>query len=242
MAEINHPDLGTRAPSDDYRYDFAQDIFQLMDGFARAESVDIGDRTGVLYSTEPAIIEREDSLPLALRVRSLPALASQQKSEAVIGNLEEHLPSSQYFVANVEHAEFTGEPSEEEDTLEIDPDDILWHPYICVIVNTNNVEDITIVDPETGIELGDGDIASASSVISAMRRHLVAGRFEEELAGYVDSISSVKPDSSLKPKDVTDETLTGLPNYMPGLDIRAFTCGACGATGQAHMHNPISLN
>lgn len=165
MSDIKHPpiDLGLMRDVGLERV-VAEEAFQLLTAFGEIYPTYFGN----LYAPLPiarADLTGNDNQDVRMRLSALPVFCMDT------GSLK---PSPDYFVMDMQHGDLPEECEAPED------EDITWRPYLRLIMNCADADDVTIVDSQKYQEVSHEDLVTASFILTLMRHELRGMLFEED--------------------------------------------------------------
>jgi hypothetical protein len=145
-------------------------MFEVVNTYKEPAYVKVGE----CYTIVPLVstlVPKPDGGDTAIRISGVPVLCGEIEAvdEAQLDELE---PSKDYYVLDIEHSPVPDDPDEMEDA---EPD---WQSYLVLIVNAANLQDIDVVDPETGRSFSEAELMEANIVLSRIRRQLRDEEFE----------------------------------------------------------------
>lgn len=219
------------APAD-MRGEFARDVFELVNVYNEPAYVEVGERVALvpLVST---MVPKPDGGDTAIRISGVPAFSGEPEEISEV-QTDVFKPSKDYYVVEIEHS-----PAQAslEDVQEAELD---WLPYLALIVNVANLQEIDVVDPETGRSFTETEVVDAMFVLNLIRRQLRADEFSNRL--YMDAVgnaNSIMNKQELNYDDWMDDgelPLSGLIPFDRGMFIQNPGCDACFGQGEDCPH------
>lgn len=218
MANIFHPplELGLSAAVSAERL-FAEEAFQLLTTFAVKGSMTI-DSTYMTYPiTDRCDVQAADDAERALRLQGVPVLGGAAVGESLS-------PSDKYYVIEVEH----GVLADPEEDMAWD-EDYDWEPYVMAVIDTENIDNVSVLDANTGKDLDPADLQQALFTLQFMRNEFRNAYFEEEVE-----------DTIIAPN--FERLEQGYGEYDSSEHLELSACDTCGTENVPCAHNSFTLN
>lgn len=213
MSEIGHPDIDPQLlPPISLERIFAEEAFYILAAQSHPETTAVGDMQVTVQASERYdIINKDPEAPeQALRLKSVPTFS---------GDGDAYSPSDKYYVIELQMGELR-------EGMEPTDENYSWLPYVMSVVDTEDIDNISILNSKNGKDLRQGDLASALMSLQSMR---------EEVRGVIfETISSTD-------KAPTYVTKRFKPFHSEEFYQSSF-CGSCGALNTPCQHLPHTLS
>ncbi|MFA5004427.1 MAG: hypothetical protein WC498_04095 [Candidatus Saccharimonadales bacterium] len=220
MSEIQHPsvDLGI-IRNVSLERTLAEEAFRIVMAHGCETYTWLEDVRYSLPTTEPVDLSTEDDDEVSFRIKAMPVLNIDKSPFP---------PSADYFVMELQHGRFDMKLA---DTAE---DPYNWQPYIRMIVNTEECDDVTILDARTFQELEDNDLAQVNFLLTVMQQEYRGMQMEDEIGDAAGTICA----GSVFTTKLGNRTLKAY-NSIDFFDLSS--CDKCSTDNQACKHNPYTL-
>jgi hypothetical protein len=149
----------------------------------------------------------DDETSAALRLRSLPVLS------IMASNHHHQDPSGDYTAIVLEYGE-----SDDDDTAETFEESFNWRGYVLVVIAMDNLNDVSILDAQTGYDLDRTDIESAQLFLDQMRQENRNFLFENHVSTQSVITSYQDPTAPLQYTQQMDPDVIALRAMRPYID------------------------
>jgi hypothetical protein len=169
MSEISHPPIrqDNRSTISIERI-FAEEAYAMLvhDGVPLLEHLDLVTMT-TLVTDYVDVTTEDDEVLAALRLRTLP-VQNNSSDERI-----RMTPSEDYTAILLEYGE-----SDTDNGTETFAQTYKWKSYILAVIDLGNLNNVSVLDAQTGQSLDSDDIGSAMLFLERMRRELRNTLFE----------------------------------------------------------------
>jgi hypothetical protein len=209
MSDISHPpirqDIG---PGISIERMFAEEAYMMLAqcGVPLVEQIEPVLVTS-LVTERVDMVANDDETSAALRLRSLPVLS------IMASNHHHQDPSGDYTAIVLEYGE-----SDDDDTAETFEESFNWRGYVLVVIAMDNLNDVSILDAQTGYDLDRTDIESAQLFLDQMRQENRNFLFENHVSTQSVITSYQDPTAPLQYTQQMDPDVIALRAMRPYID------------------------
>jgi hypothetical protein len=189
MSEISHPPIQQNiGPGISIERIFAEEAYVMLAqcGVPLVEQIEPVIVTS-LVTNRVDMVANDDETSAALRLRTLPVFSIKAN------NPNRQDPSGDYTAILLEYGE-----SDDDDTAETFEDSFDWRGYVLVVIAMNNLNDVSVLDAQTGYDLDRADIESALLFLDQMRQENRNYLFENHVSTYSVATGYQDPTAPIK--------------------------------------------
>lgn len=168
---MKHPDimLGTSAAASLERI-FAEEAFRLLGSIAIPQPTRMDGYYVTTATTDPIEMLTQGELEVAFRLNSMATFEGMEYAA--------FKPSNKYMAILMEYGEL------HDDDVDMDfvtAEDFTWHNYVLAVINTQNIDDVSVLDATTGKALAGDDLARAHFNLQEASNAIREAIYEEEV-------------------------------------------------------------
>ena len=206
MSNISHPPIRQDfGPGLSIERIFAEEAYMMLAqcGVPLVEQIEPVLVTS-LVTERVDMVSNDDETSAALRLRSLPVLR-------IMANNHNHQdPSGDYTAILLEYGE-----SDDDDTDETFEDSFNWRGYVLVVIAMDNLNDVSVLDAQTGYDLERSDIASALLFLDQMRQENRNYLFENHVSTHSVATAYQDPTAPIKYTEQMDPNVIAMRATRP---------------------------